>query len=189
MRIDEENRRIESAGVVHERPTVQHFQGDAAETESSSMTPQQAMALGAEAGSSPSANVNAIATGVQAASSYQTNVQQCHSSSQTMSMGSEHSPATSDSLPPDTTSGVTMQSVRPKVLYKASVATDTEDFTDPSTSSPLSDAQQDRQERRRIFAEAKAQSLDHSRPAFLQPKGAQAAPRGTRIGNLIRCAV
>ncbi|XP_075531757.1 uncharacterized protein LOC142564583 isoform X1 [Dermacentor variabilis] len=186
MRIDEENRRIESAGVVHERPTVQHFQGDAAETESSSMTPQQAMALGAEAGSSPSANVNAIATGVQAASSYQSNVQQCHSSSQTMSMGSEHSPATSDSLPPDTTSGVTMQSVRPKVLYKASVATDTEDFTDPSTSSPLSDAQQDRQERRRVFAEAKAQSLDHSRPAFLQPKGAQAVPRGTRIGNLIR---
>lgn len=186
MRIDEENRRIESAGVVQESRTVQHFQGDNAETESSSMTPQQAMALGAEADSPPSAHVSETATGAQAASSYQSDVQHCNSACQTMSVGSEPSPATSDSLPPDAISPVTLQGVRPKVLYKASVATDTEDFTDPSTSSPVSDAQQDRQERRRLFADAKAQSLDHPRPAFLQPKGAQPVIRGTRIGNLIR---
>lgn len=186
MRIEEENRRIESAGVVQESRTVQHFQGDNAETESSSMTPQQVMALGAAAEPSPSTSASAIATGAQAGSSYHSNVQQCNSSSQTMSVGDEPSPATSDSLPLDGTSPVTMQGVRPKVLYKASVATDTEDFTDPSTSSPLSDVQQDRQERRRIFADAKAQSFDHPRPAFLQPKGAQPVVRGTRIGNLIR---
>ncbi|XP_075733443.1 uncharacterized protein LOC119176303 isoform X2 [Rhipicephalus microplus] len=186
MRIEEENRRIEIADVVQESRTVQHFQGDNAETESSSLTPQQALALSAEAEPSPSTHSSATATTAQTGSSYHSNIQQCNSSSQTMSVGDEPSPATSDSLLLDATSPVTMQGVRPKVLYKASVATDTEDFTDPSTSSPLSDSQQDRQERHRIFTNAKAQSFDHPRPAFLQPKGAQPVVRGTRIGNLIR---
>ncbi|KAK8770554.1 hypothetical protein V5799_012981 [Amblyomma americanum] len=184
MRIDEENRRIESAGVVQESQTVQHFQGDSAETESSSMAPQQAMALCAEVGSTPLASKAAISLATQPAPSYQSSVQQCHSSSQTVAGGHERSPAASDFV--DTTPTITTQAVRPKVLYKASVATDTEDFTDPSTLSPLSDAQQEMQERRRVFAEAKAQSLDQPRPAFLQRKGEQAAPKGTRIGNLIR---
>ncbi|KAH8019156.1 hypothetical protein HPB51_017367 [Rhipicephalus microplus] len=186
MRIEEENRRIETADVVQESRTVQHFQGDNAETESSSLTPQQALALSAEAEPSPSTLSSATATTAQTGSSYHSNIQQCNSSSQTMSVGDEPSPATSDSLLLDATSPVTMQGVRPKVLYKASVATDTEDFTDPSTSSPLSDSQQDRQERHRIFTNAKAQSFDHPRPAFLQPKGAQPVVKGTRIGNLIR---
>lgn len=177
MRIDEENRRIESAGVVQESQMVQHFQGDSAETESPSITPQ---ALGG----APLASDKAPA----ATPSYQSAVQQCHSSSQTMSADHERSPGTGESVPSDTTAAMTTQAVRPKVLYKASVATDTEDFTDPSTSSPaLSDVNPERQERRRAFADAKAQSLDQpSRPAFLQRKGEQAAPRGTRIGNLIR---
>ncbi|XP_077542764.1 uncharacterized protein LOC144155295 isoform X3 [Haemaphysalis longicornis] len=182
MRIDEENRRIESAGVVQESQMVQHFQGDSAETESPSMAPQ---ALGAAAAAGLAADKAPIVA--QATPSYQSAVQQCHSSSQTMSADHELCPGTRESIPSDTTPAVTTQAVRPKVLYKASVATDTEDFTDPSTSSPaLSDVNPERQERRRAFADAKAQSLDQPQPTFMQRKGEQPAPRGTRIGNLIR---
>lgn len=188
MRIDEENRRIESAGVVQESQMVQHFQGDSAETESPSIAPQALGAAAEAAAAAASLAADKAPIAAPATPSYQSAVQQCNSSSQTMSADHELCQGTGESVPSDTTPPVTTQAVRPKVLYKASVATDTEDFTDPSTSSPaLSDVNPERQERRRAFADAKAQSLDQPRPTFVQHKGEQPAPRGTRIGNLIRC--
>lgn len=180
MRIDEENRKLE--GTVEETKTVQHFQADSAETESSSVPPQVLLQTPTTAAAD---TLHATPKPVAEAGStdqttiYRSTVQQSHSSSQTV---------TSDEIkmrevsPTQTTPAEVTQAVRPKVLYKASVGTDTEDFVD-STSS---DTQQPQDKRRRTFAGAKSQSLDQPRPPASLGKVGQQAPRGTRISNLIR---
>lgn len=180
MRIDEENRKLE--GTVEETKTVQHFQADSAETESSSVPPQALLQTPTTAAAdtllaTPKPQAEAGTT--DQTTIYRSTVQQSHSSSQTV---------TSDEIkmrevsPTQTTPAEVTQAVRPKVLYKASVGTDTEDFVD-STSS---DTQQPQDKRRRTFAAAKSQSLDPPRPPAYLGKVGQQAPRGTRISNLIR---
>ncbi|CAN7991255.1 unnamed protein product, partial [Ixodes hexagonus] len=183
MRIDEENRKLESGDTVEETKTVQHFQADSTETESSSVPPQElpqtSMTVAADTRivtPKPEAEVETT----NPTTIYRSTVQQSHSSSQTVS---SNDIKTNEASPAQTTPAQVTQSVRPKVLYKASVGTDTEDFVDTTSS----DAQQEAQDkRRRTFAAAKSQSLDQPRPPASLGKTGQQAQRGTRISNLIR---
>lgn len=200
LKIEEENRRL-NEGVVEEKKTVHHFQADTPETESAStlLPPLNQEETSTEFKFLPMD----LAKGAGSPTVYESAIQQSHSSCQT----SPRDPADGAGEPlatkTQTTPAETAQSVRPKVLYKASVATDTNDiggsdtndigtFTkqSPQTSEgspqPMASSGSVRDSRRAAFRGAKAHSLDQSLPSFLQRRTEQKGQRSSRIGNLIR---
>ncbi|XP_064466883.1 E3 ubiquitin-protein ligase lubel-like isoform X2 [Ornithodoros turicata] len=186
LKIDEDNRRIDQ-GVVEEKKTVHHFQADTPETECASAPSQPPSFASATTGT----DTKVTTTGENAV--YESTIEQSHSSCQTAPAEA----AAGEDSAAQTTPAELLLSVRPKVLCKSSVATDTDDIrvldTDKMAHDKLSPhrsegssqrtAETSRDQKRLAFSGVKAQSLEQPVPSFLQRKAEQ---RPSRIGNLIR---